>query len=313
MIKLENLTKIYSLGILGRGGIVAVDRVSFEIGNGEIVSLVGESGSGKTTIGKLILRLMKPTHGKIYFMGEEVSRYKPLDYYKGVQGVFQDPFSSFNPVYKVDRVFENVNRYLLDLPKSEFWGKVEESLKSVGLNPKDVFGKYPHQMSGGQLQRVLIARALVIGAKFLVADEIISMLDASTRVDVLNILGELRDNMGLGILFITHDLSLGYYISDSTVIMYRGSVVEMGDTEKVFKNPIHPYTKMLLESVPTLDKRWKPSEEIFRVESGERFFTKGCKYYSRCPFRRKECLSFDGKLRKVEKNHWVACILTGGD
>ncbi len=313
MIKIENLTKIYSTGVVGRGGIVAVDDVSFEIKTGEIVSLVGESGSGKTTIGKLILRLIKPTKGKIYFAGREISRYKPLEYYRNVQGVFQDPFSSFNPIYKVDRIFENVNRYLLNLPKSEFWGKVEESLKSVGLNPRDVLGKYPHQMSGGQLQRTLIARALVIGAKFLVADEIISMLDASTRVDVLNILGDLRDSMGLSILFVTHDLSLGYYISDTTVIMYRGSIVEMGDTEKVFKNPVHPYTKMLLESVPTLDRKWKPSEEIFKVEGDVTSFKGGCKYYSRCPFRKDVCREFDGKLSEVEENHWAACILFGGD
>ncbi len=311
MIRLENLTKIYSTGVVGRRGIVAVDSVSFKIKIGEIVSLVGESGSGKTTIGKLILRLIKPTSGKIYFLDREISSYKPLEYYRNVQGVFQDPFSSFNPIYKVDRIFENVNRYLLNLPRSEFWGKVEESLKSVGLNPRDVLGKYPHQMSGGQLQRTLIARALVIGAKFLVADEIISMLDASTRVDVLNILGDLRDSIGLGILFVTHDLSLGYYISDTTVIMYRGSVVEMGDTEKVFKNPVHPYTKMLLEAVPTFKKKWEPSKEMFKIESGSLIFRGGCKYYSRCPFRRDVCKEFDGNLSEVEENHWAACALFG--
>ena len=266
MIRLERVTKIYSSGFFGGGKTVAVDDVSFEIEEGKIVALVGESGSGKTTIGKLILRLIKPTKGKIELFGKDIRRYSPKEYYKLVQGIFQDPFSSFNPIYKVDRVFDNVYEYILDgISQAKRRSMTEEALRSVGLNPKDVLGKYPHQLSGGQLQRVLIARTLIIGVRFLVADEIISMLDASTRVDVLNILGDLKLSKGMSILFITHDLSLGYYISDWTLIMYRGSIVEMGDTEKVFKNPLHPYTKMLLQSVPTLDVKWKPSKEIFKI------------------------------------------------
>jgi peptide/nickel transport system ATP-binding protein len=310
MIKLENLTKIYSGGFFGGIKTVAVDKVNFEIRNGEIVSLVGESGSGKTTIGKLILRLIKPTFGRILFEGRDIREYESKEYYKSVQGVFQDPFASFNPIYKVDRIFENVHMYLMkEASASEFWGRVENSLKDVGLNPKDVLGKYPHQLSGGQLQRVLISRALLVGAKFLVADEIISMLDASTRVDVLNILGDLREKSGMSILFITHDLSLGYYISDKTVIMYKGSVVEMGDTEKVFKNPLHPYTKMLLESVPTFQKKWKAEKEIFKVESEILKTQTGCKYYDRCPFRKEDCKTFKNELFEYEENHLVSCIM----
>ena len=302
-MRLDNVTKVFGSGLLSRG-IKAVDNVSFEIRKGEIVALVGESGSGKTTIGKMILRLIKPTSGSIEFGSRNIFDYDRREYYRLVQGVFQDPFSSFNPVYKIDRIFENLEYLVDDLDGS----KVEESLTSVGLNPKDVLGKYPHQLSGGQLQRVLIARALLIGAKFLVADEIISMLDASTRVDVLNILGDLKLSNGMSILFITHDLSLGYYISDRTLIMYRGSIVEMGDTEKIFKNPLHPYTKMLLQSVPRIDRRWDVSKEEFKAEVLEST-PKGCKYSGRCPFKREGCEKFDMELFEVEKDHFVACEL----
>ncbi len=308
MMELKNLTKIYSRGILGGRKTVAVDRVSFTVKEGEIVALVGESGSGKTTIGKLILRLIKPTGGSIEFMGRDVRSYSQKEYYRFVQGVFQDPFASFNPIYKVDRVFENVFDHLLNV-NSGRRDMVEEALKSVGLNPNDVLGKYPHQLSGGQLQRVLIARSLIIGVKFLVADEIISMLDASTRVDVLNILGDLKKSKGMSILFITHDLSLGYYISDTTLIMYRGQIVEMGSTEKVFSNPLHPYTKMLLESVPTLDKKWEPAREIFKVGDETKAEFKGCRYYDRCPFRKPGCEDYEYELVEAEKNHKVACFL----
>ncbi len=311
-MKLKNLTKVYSSGIIGRSRTVAVDRVSFEVEEGEIVALVGESGSGKTTIGKLVLRLIKPTSGTIEFMGKDVREYSPKEYYRMVQGVFQDPFASFNPVYKVDRVFENVFDNLLEVTDhGERYEMIEDSLKSVGLNPRDILGKYPHQLSGGQLQRVLIARSLIIGVKFLVADEIISMLDASTRVDVLNILGDLKRERGRSILFITHDLSLGYYISDTTLIMYRGQIVEMGDTEKVFSNPLHPYTKMLLESVPTLDKKWEPAREIFKVGDEISYSSKGCRYYDRCPFRKRGCEEYEYSLVEFEENHKVACFLYG--
>ena len=183
-----------------------------------------------------------------------------------MQGVFQDPFSSYNPIFKADRVFTMIRQaYFPHLAESEWDGWLEEALKAVSLNPGDVLGKYPHQLSGGQLQRLLVARALLLDIELLVADEIISMLDASTRIDVLNLLGDLKAR-GLGILFITHDLSLGNYISDATVILRRGRIVEMGATTKVFGNPLHPYTQMLLASVPQLHRSGGPDE----VASGAR-------------------------------------------
>jgi peptide/nickel transport system ATP-binding protein len=180
------------------------------------------------------------------------------EYYRHVQGVFQDPFSSYNPVYKAERVFELLRGvYFPKLGQPAWQDKIESALAAVALNPGDVLGKYPHQLSGGQQQRLLIARALLLDVRLLVADEIISMLDASTRVDILNLLISLKRS-GLAILFITHDLSLGNYVSDRTVILRHGAIVEMGDTVKVFGNPRHPYTRNLLTAVPELHKKWQP-------------------------------------------------------
>ena len=259
MLALDRVSKSYRVGTFGGAELVAVRDVSFAIEPGEIVSLIGESGSGKSTIGRMILRLAPVTAGAIAFDGTDVSRLKGRalrDYYRNVQGVFQDPFSSYNPIFKADRVFTLIRDAYFRGTRTPAWNeKVAESLGSVGLNPADVLGKYPHQLSGGQLQRLLIARALLLDIRILVADEVISMLDASTRIDVLNLLADLKAR-GLGILFITHDLSLGHYLSDRTVILRRGAIVELGDTPKVFGNPQHPYTRMLLDSVPQLTTKW---------------------------------------------------------
>jgi ABC-type oligopeptide transport system ATPase subunit len=262
MLTLTGVSKVYRTGMFGGGAMQAVDSVSFDVAPGEVVSLIGESGSGKTTIGKMILRLTPVTEGSIAYDGTDISTVTGRalkGYYRSVQGVFQDPFSSYNPIFKAGRVLTMVrSEYFSGMPGSEWRSKVESSLHAVSLNPPDVLGKYPHQLSGGQLQRLLIARALLLDIKLLVADELISMLDASTRIDVLNLLGELKQR-GLGIMLITHDLALGNYISDSTVILRHGRVVERGATEKVFGNPMHPYTRMLLESVPRLDQEWGPT------------------------------------------------------
>ena len=259
MLRLESVNKVFRAGTFGGKRIPAVSDVSFEIGPGEVVSLIGESGSGKTTIGRMILRLTDVTSGSIFFDGRDIAGLEGRalrGYYASVQGVFQDPFSSYNPIFKADRVFSLIRRPFLPQLSDDAWEeRLHGALRSVGLEPGAVLGKYPHQLSGGQLQRLLIARALMLDLKLLVADEIISMLDASTRIDVLNILGDLRSR-GLGVLFITHDLSLGHYISDRTVILRYGRVVELGATEQVFARPAHPYTQMLLQSVPRLGTRW---------------------------------------------------------
>jgi peptide/nickel transport system ATP-binding protein len=259
MLELAHVSKTFKAGAFGGTRVPAVRDVSFTIAPGEVVSLIGESGSGKTTIGRMILRLSPVTTGRIALDEHDVARLRGhglKNYYRRVQGVFQDPFSSFNPIFKADRVFRLLRgAYFREVDDDAWRAKLEDALAAVSLNPGDVFGKYPHQLSGGQLQRVLIARALLLEIDYLVADEIISMLDASTRIDVLNLLGALKAR-GLGILFVTHDLSLGHYISDTTVILRHGSIVEMGETPKVFGDPRHPYTQMLLESIPHLHEKW---------------------------------------------------------
>jgi oligopeptide/dipeptide ABC transporter ATP-binding protein len=260
LLKVDRVSKVYKVGAFGGKELLAVRDVSFEVKPGEVTSLIGESGSGKSTIGKMILRLSPITRGTITLDGVDVSALKGRGlkaYYRTTQGVFQDPFSSYNPIFKADRVFNLIrSSYFSGMDTPTWQSKVAASLEAVALDPVQVLNKFPHQLSGGQLQRLLIARALLLDIEFLVADEIISMLDASTRIDVLNLLGELKER-GLGIIFITHDLSLGNYISEKTVILRRGCIVEMGATEKVFGNPQHPYTKMLLASVPQLHSKWE--------------------------------------------------------
>jgi peptide/nickel transport system ATP-binding protein len=259
MLAVDTCCKTFRVGAFGRSELLAVSNVSFDVGRGEVVALIGESGSGKSTLGKMILRLLRVNRGTITFDGVDIASLEGAAlkaYYADVQGVFQDPFSSYNPIFKADRVFSMLRTEYFDhLSSSEWRDKVARSLDSVSLNPGDVLNKYPHQLSGGQLQRLLIARALLLDIRLLVADEIISMLDASTRIDVLNLLGDLKSR-GLGILFITHDLNLGSYISDRTIILRKGRVVELGATERVFSNPLHPYTRALLASVPQLHSRW---------------------------------------------------------
>jgi ABC-type oligopeptide transport system ATPase subunit len=265
MLTLERVSKTYRTGTFGGKELVAVEDVSFDVRPGEVVSLIGESGSGKSTIGRMILRLSPASEGVISFEGKDVStleRGALKGYYRNVQGVFQDPFSSYNPIFKADRVFTTVKGgFFPRVGRAEWQARLEEALRAVSLNPGDCLDKYPHQLSGGQLQRLLVARALLLDIKLLVADEIISMLDASTRIDVLNLLGDLRGR-GLGILFITHDLSLGHYLSDRTVILRRGKVVELGATRRVFGNPLHPYTRMLLAAVPQLHRKWGEEPDL---------------------------------------------------
>lgn len=260
MLRLDKVSKVYSLGAFSGRTLRAVREVSFDVGPGEVVSLIGESGSGKSTVGRMILRLTSISEGRISFDGQDITALRGgalKGYYRNVQGVFQDPFSSYNPIFHVDHVFENIRKsYFASMAMSEWTGRVEAALRSVNLDPATTLGRYPHQMSGGQLQRVLVARALLLDIRILVADEIISMLDASTRIDVLNLLAELKAK-GLGIVFVTHDLSLGNYISDKTVILRYGAIMEMGATEKVFGDPHHAYTKSLLAAVPQLHHRWE--------------------------------------------------------
>lgn len=311
MLKLDHVTKIYKVGTFGGKELHAVKDVSFAVGDREVVSLIGESGSGKSTIGKMILHLISISSGEIAFNGVDITSLQKGDlkeYYRNVQGVFQDPFCSYNPIFKADRIFSIIRQEFFPGITNEEWDdKLEKSLRAVGLNPDHCLHKFPHQLSGGQLQRFLIARALLLDIQFLVADEIISMLDASTRIDVLNLLAELKSR-GLSILFITHDLSLAHYISERAVILYRGCVAEMGATDSIFDQPLHPYTRMLVASVPRLDKKWEREEILLNPKPAE--LSSGCVYYGRCPIADKQlgCDSLTPRLVEAEPNHFVACF-----
>ncbi|MFI6574320.1 ABC transporter ATP-binding protein [Nocardiopsis sp. NPDC050513] len=260
LLELEHVHKVYRTGAFGGGRTRAVRDVSLTVRAGEVVSLIGESGSGKSTLGKMVLGLSRPTEGRILVEGTDIATIRRFaarkEYYRRVQGVFQDPFSCFNPIFKADRVFGMVRgSYFPEVSDADWRDRVLSALGTVRLDPGNVLDKYPHQLSGGQLQRMLIARALLLDIRLLVADEIISMLDASTRIDVLNLLADLKER-GLGILFVTHDLSLGNYVSDTSVILRRGAIAEMGPTARVFDNPLHPYSRHLLSCVPQLHRTW---------------------------------------------------------
>jgi ABC-type oligopeptide transport system ATPase subunit len=301
MLELERVSKIYKVGAFGGKDLLAVRDVTFGVAPGEVVSLIGESGSGKSTIGRMILRLISVSRGRITLDGTDVSSLTGdalRAYYGKVQGVFQDPFSSFNPIFRVSHMFDLLRGvYGRGVTDAEWRRRVDESLDSVGLDSSQILHKHPHQVSGGQLQRLLIARALMLDTKYLVADEIISMLDASTRIDVLNLLGDLKAR-GLGILFITHDLSLANYISERAVILRRGRVVEVGPTSAVFGQPLHPYTRMLLASVPRLHEKWGSA-----VAAG--MDTQACRYHR--ALAAGAVTDDSAGLVEIDAGHLVAC------
>jgi peptide/nickel transport system ATP-binding protein len=262
LLETKNLTKIFESGFLKRTRVKAVDNVNIFLRESEIVSLVGQSGSGKTTLAKMILRVLEPTSGEIVFQGRNVWRdlmtIKDLKWYwRNVHAIFQNPYASFNPFYKIDRVL-NQGLELIGVEPGSSEGKsmIREALEVVGLRPEETLGKYPHQLSGGQLQRIMIARAWIIKPKLLLADEPVSMLDVSTRGKILELFMKLREDRKTTVLFITHDLGLAHAVSDRIMIMYKGKIVEEGTPDEVLSHPRNEYTKQLLESVPTLYKKW---------------------------------------------------------
>jgi peptide/nickel transport system ATP-binding protein len=254
----NNLTKEFGFG---HRKTVAVDHVDFDFHEGEVVSIVGESGSGKTTLAKLLLGLIKPTGGQIYFQGEKrdiSSRRKKLEYWKNIQAIFQDPFSSFNIFRKIDSV-------LMDcihmhggrrLPYSEKVDLMEKSCSFVNLEFSELTKKYPFELSGGQQQRLMIARIFLLKPKVLLADEPTSMIDSSSRATILDMLMQLHDEIGMTIIFITHDIGLAYYVSDSVYIMEQGKFVEMGSANEVILHPKENYTQNLIKDVPKIYQEW---------------------------------------------------------
>lgn len=254
----KGVTKVFSYG---SKSTLAVDHVDFSFHEGELVSIVGESGSGKTTLSKMLLGLLNVTDGHIYFQGTErdiSSRSKKKEYWKGIQAIFQDPFSSFNTFSKIDTVLlDCINmrggRHLSHEAKVKM---MTEACSFVNLKFAELTNKYPFELSGGQMQRLMIARIFLLKPKILLADEPTSMIDACSRATILDMLLNLRDEIGMTIIFITHDIGLAYYISDSVYIMEHGKFVESGSADEVILNPKHPYTKRLLSDVPKIHEPW---------------------------------------------------------
>jgi peptide/nickel transport system ATP-binding protein len=261
LLSVEKVTKAYSRGgLLGGGAFRAVDEVSFSLSadRPEIFTVVGESGSGKTTLSRMILNLVPPTAGAITFRGIDVThaggRSARMRFMAAVQPIFQNPFEAFNPLNRVDRYLVTTARHFRGARKrADAERFADDALRKVGLSFAEIHRRFPHELSGGQLQRVAIARALIPGPALIVADEPVSMVDASLRMSIVNLFRTLRDDLGVSIIYITHDLATAYYISDRIIIMQKGKVVESGDARTVLDNPQHPYSILLKSSVLSPD------------------------------------------------------------
>ncbi len=319
IVDVKGLTKIYTLkrNIFSRSAqfVTAAYDVNFRIKNGEIFGLVGESGSGKTTCGRILSRLEEPTGGHIFIEGVDISHLKGKElreFRKNVQMIFQDPYESLNPRMTVaDTVMEPLEvQGIGDYEEREY--RVWNALKIVELYPPgDFLFRFPHELSGGQRQRVAIARALVVEPDFVIADEPVSMLDASIRAGILNLLLDLRTRLGLTYLFITHDLAVARYMCDRIGVIFKGKVVELGNTERLIGNPHHPYTKALLSAVPIPDPRAK--RERFRLEERElqdQTFDRSCVFLPRCAASGRMCRRESPEMVEVEEDHYSACHLS---
>jgi len=311
LLEVNELAKQYSQGnIFARITLTAVDHISFYIKPAEIFTLAGESGCGKTTTAKIIIGFEEASSGAIYHNGKLQTPKEKAWLTQGVQAIFQDPFSTFNPLRTVDSYFhETVRNFRLAKSKQDTVDLIDKKLRLVGLTYKEFAGKYPNEFSGGQLQRISIARALVTDPKLIIADEPVSMVDASLRMSIVNLFKQLRDELGVSILYITHDLATAYYVSDRIAIMFRGNIVEMGTVEQVLMNPRHPYSRLLRDSIPQADpqKRWTTTVTLTELEY-EEYLRQGCKFAGRCPDVMDICkrvvpadISVDGVLVKCHK------------
>ena len=319
LLEVVDLVKYFPIrkGIFGRivGYVKAVDGISFKVGENETFALVGESGSGKTTTVKCILGLLKPTSGKILFMGKNILELKGEDarwYRRHVQAVFQNPFLSLNPRMKVeDIVAEPLKVHRKDLSREEIREIVYGILDKVGLT-KALAKRYPYDLSGVQAQRVAIARAIALKPKLIVLDEPTSALDVSVQAQILNLLIDLKEELKLSYLMISHDLSVVRYISDWVAVMYLGKIVELARTEELFEKPLHPYTRALLSAVPEPDPKIMKSKKRI-ILPGEPSSAinppPGCRLHPRCPYVMDTCRKEEPSLVEYEKDHWVACWL----
>ena len=306
--------KSFTETLFGKKEILkAVDGVSFEIDRGEILSLVGESGSGKTTTGKAILRLAPVHSGSIRFEGEEIATKDQKDLHefrKKAQMIYQDPYQALNPrQYIADIVGEPLDVNGLCRTTEERLDRIKKALENAGLvPPEDYLYRYPYELSGGQRQRVAIAGSLIMDPEFIVADEPVSMLDASIRTGIIKLMLEQRDRMGVAYLFITHDLSLAWLISDRIAIMYLGKIMEMGTADEIIHNAQHPYAKALINIMPIPGKMIDSGRQILQGETPNAAVDiKGCRFCARCPVKQPVCETEEPELKEISPGHVCAC------
>jgi len=315
LLRTERLSKHFKIGnALSRRSLHAVDDVSVTVGERQIVALAGESGSGKSTVARLLAKLYQPTSGEIYFEGTALSaissRGDRLRYSGQAPMVFQDPFASINPVFRVSHgVLRALQLHRPDLSASERYAEACRVFEVVGLSPAaEALQRYPHELSGGQRQRVGFAQALAMSPKLIIADEPVSMLDVSIRIGLLNLMAKLRDEQGVSILYITHDIASARYVADRLIVMYAGQIAEAGPVEDVLGNPRHPYTQLLVSAVP--DPRAEPSvtAESDRGEPPRVIDpAPGCRFRWRCPLAIDKCATVTPELAQLAPDHDAAC------
>lgn len=315
ILRVENLKKYFYTP----GGVLhAVDDVSFTLKEGETLGVVGESGCGKSTMGRTILRLHEKTDGKVFFQGNNIFEYdkqQMKSLRKDMQIIFQDPFASLNPRMTVSEAIAEpllIQKLYRKKDKEALQKRVDELMELVGL-AKRLVNSYPHELDGGRRQRIGIARALALNPKFVVCDEPVSALDVSIQAQILNLMQDLQDDLGLTYLFITHDLSVVKHFSNDILVMYLGQMVEKAPADLLFQNPCHPYTKALLSAIPIPD----PDYPIERIPMEGEITSpidppKGCRFAKRCPYADEKCVGEDLKLREIEPGHVVSCCHAEG-
>ena len=318
LIEARHLTKVYGGGLIHRNNsLVALDDLSLTIEEAPptITTIVGESGSGKTTFARLILGLTGPTIGQVCYRGvdlRKLNRNQRRQFLREVQVIFQDPYEVYNPFYKVDHVLqEPIANFGLAKSKAHGQDLIEEALASVGLRSEETLGRYPHQLSGGQRQRVMVARALLLRPRLIIADEPVSMIDASLRATVIESLKDLNRQFKISLIYITHDLTTAYQMSENIVVLYRGAVAEVGDVERVVKDPEHPYTRLLIGSIPQPDPKhaWGSKEKIPDKTGNIRLDRLGCHFADRCPNVTPMCREKSPPLYQTAPHRATACFL----
>jgi peptide/nickel transport system ATP-binding protein len=316
LLEAKRLTKVFGGGLFDRSSTMALEDFSFAVDGDRpsITAVVGESGSGKTTLARLLLGLVTPTRGHVLYQGRDLQKMAAAEwraFLHDVQVIFQDPYEVYNPFYRVDHVLTTpVSKFKLASTKAAARAVIEEALKAVGLRPEETLGRFPHQLSGGQRQRVMVARALLLRPRLILADEPVSMVDASLRATILASLRTMTLERGISIIYITHDLATAYQISENIVVLYRGSVAEAGDVELVVKRPQHPYTQLLISSIPlaSAERTWT-TETAGPTAGPQAAGNTGCKFADRCPSVMAACLQAPPPLFRTDRYRAVSCYL----